>query len=233
MSSAELTDSMASTLSGNKLRIIDISQPVTSTSACFPGDVPFSKHMTLTYADSQIINLTALTMSPHVGTHADAPSHIGGDMDALDAMAGAMPLAPYIGECFVIDAAPFKKGLPSVLLEEKLTDMQRIPERILFRTQIVINYDVFEDEYAYFTVKLVEKAKQFGIRLLGIDTPSVDQTTSKTLETHHALEAGGMSWLENLDLTRVAEGRYFLVALPLKFMELEASPVRAVLLGTP
>lgn len=231
MSSTELTDSMASTLSGGKLRIFDISQPVTSTSACFPGDVPFSKQLTVTHADSQVINLTAFNMSPHVGTHADAPSHIGGNMDVPDTMVGAMPLAPFIGDCFVIDAAPFKKGLPSVLLEEKLAGLERIPERVLFRTQIVINYDVWEAEYAYFTVKLVEKAKQYGIRLLGIDTPSVDHTSSKALETHHALEAGGMSWLENLDLTRVTEGRYFLVALPLKFMELEASPVRAVLLG--
>ncbi len=133
MSSAELTDSMASTLSGNKLRIIDISQPVTSTSACFPGDVPFSKQMTLTYADSQIINLTALTMSPHVGTHADAPSHIGGDMDALDAMAGAMPLAPYIGECFVIDAAPFKKGAVGVEIGDVLRGGCQREIRPLFR----------------------------------------------------------------------------------------------------
>ena len=70
---------------------------------------------------------------------------------------------------------------------------------------------------------------------MGLDTPSVDAVDSKTLETHHQLLAQGMAWLENLDLTHVPlsqglSSEFFLVALPLKLMELEASPVRAVLL---
>jgi arylformamidase len=69
-----------------------------------------------------------------------------------------------------------------------------------------------------------------GVRMIGIDTPSVDHIESKNLETHHQLLERDMLWLENLDLTQVSEGEYFLVALPLKFMELEASPVRAILL---
>ncbi len=69
-----------------------------------------------------------------------------------------------------------------------------------------------------------------GVGLVGIDTPSVDHVRSKGLSAHHALLDAGMSWLENLDLTQVEAGEYFLIALPLKLTELEASPVRAVLL---
>lgn len=216
---------------GGKFRLIDISQPVTSMSACFPGDVPFSKQMTLTYADSNVINLTAMTLSPHVGTHADAPSHIHGDMQSAEQMAGALPLEPYAGACMVIDAAPWKEALTADLLQEKIAKLDSIPARVLFKTQLVINYDVFEEEYAHFSVELVKKAHECGIELLGIDTPSVDHVRSKTLEAHHALMNAGLFWLENLDLTHVAEGNYFMVAFPLKFMELEATPVRAVLFG--
>lgn len=216
---------------GGNYRIIDISQPVTSKTACFPGDVPFSKQMTLTYADCGVINLTAMTLSPHVGTHADAPSHIHGDIENSTANAGAMPLEPYVGACMVIDTAPWKEALPAQLLEDKMRVEGIIAPRILFKTQSAINYDLFEDEYAYFSVELIRLARAYGVELLGIDTPSVDHVRSKTLEAHHALQDAGMSWLENLDLTRVEKGNYFLVALPLKFMELEATPVRAVLLG--
>ena len=109
------------------------------------------------------------------------------------------------------------------------------PQRILFKTAKVIRYDVFEDHYAHFTPGLIEELAKRGVVLVGLDTPSVDAVDSKTLETHHALLSAGMSWLENLDLTGVSVQHhqpqdYFLVALPLKLMELEASPVRAVLL---
>ena len=58
----------------DRYRIIDISQPISSRAACFPGDTPFSRQVTVSYQDS-VVNLTAITMSPHVGTHADAPVH--------------------------------------------------------------------------------------------------------------------------------------------------------------
>lgn len=216
---------------GGRYRIIDISQPVTSKTACFPGDVPFSKQMTLEHASCGIINLTAMTLSPHVGTHADAPSHIGGNMESVGDNAGSMPLEPYLGPCIVIDVAPFNGAISREMLESTVRNLASIPARVLFRTQATIDYDVFNQESAYFSVEMVEKAQEYGIELLGIDTSSVDDVNSKTLDAHHALQDGGIYWLENLDLTKVAAGAYFLVALPLKFMELEATPVRAVLLG--
>ena len=71
-----------------------------------------------------------------------------------------------------------------------------------------------------------------GLRLLGVDAPSVDERESKTLDVHHALFGGGASILENLDLRDVPEGRYELIALPQRLVGLDAAPVRAVLRGT-
>lgn len=213
---------------GQSLRILDISQPITSKTACFPGDVPFSKNLTCTFEQSNVINLTALTMSPHVGTHADSPIHIHGNMDDGDGMAGQMPLEPFIGPCTVIDLEGHSGPINAEDVDGKVP--HAVAPRVLFRTAKNIRVDVFEESYPSFTPGLVEYMAMLGVQLMGIDTPSVDAVDAKILATHQQLIKRQMYWLENLDLTQVEAGNYFLVALPLKFMELEASPVRAILL---
>ena len=211
--------------------IIDITQPVSSRTACFPGDTPFSRVITLSYKESHVVNLSAITMSPHVGTHADSPIHIYGDMADGLGMASSLPLSHYLGPVVVLDVSPFEDQIMIAHVEPKLAKLGSTPERILFKTKKEIRYEVFEHRYAYFSSELVQYLVAQGIMLMGIDTPSVDHIDSKSLEAHHELLAGQMSWLENLDLTKVKEGAYFLIALPLKLTEVEASPVRAVLLA--
>ena len=211
-------------------RIIDISRPVNSSSACFPGDVPFSRSITLSYAASKIVNLTSLTMSPHVGTHADAPAHIKGDLASGQDLVGDLVLEPYLGACRVFDLAPFDGELKVEQVDALANAVAPLPERVLFRTQPRVDHAVFEKNGSYFSPEFVREMARRGVRLLGIDTASVDRTDSQTLDAHHALDEANMFWLENLDLSDVASGDYFLIALPVKFTELEASPVRAVLL---
>lgn len=211
-------------------RVIDISRPVDSRSACFPGDVPFSRTVTLTYEQTRIVNLTALSMSPHVGTHADAPSHIKGDLDSGKDLIGSLPLEPYVGQCRVFDVAPFNGELTPDLLDKQWNSTGALPARVLFRTQEIVDHTQFETNGSYFSPDLIHELARRGVKLMGIDTASVDTTQSKTLDAHHALDDARMYWLENLDLSSVKAGDYFLVALPLKFTELEASPLRAVLL---
>lgn len=213
-------------------KLIDISQPVTSNSACFPGDIPFSKSVTLSFAETQIFNLTALTMSPHVGTHADAPVHIQGAMDeGIEQTAGMMDLSGFIGPTLVVDLAVTRCAISlQDGLADKLKEARSKADKVLFRTLDTISYDKFENEYAHIGTDLAELLGSLAFKLVGLDTPSVDHINSKTLECHHILEKHKLVWLENLDLTKVEEGFYQLIALPLKFLELEASPVRAVLL---
>lgn len=213
--------------------ILDISQRVDEHTACFPGDVPFSKVLTLTYAQSKVINLSAITMSPHVGTHADAPSHICGTMDDAKDMAGAMPLAPYVGPALVLDLATMESGpvtakaICNKLEADGITELQ---PRVLLKTQAVIQETQFKNDYPYIAVDAVEYLSGRGVQLIGIDTPSVDQINSKLLETHQALMKHGFYWLENLNLENVETGEYFLVAAPIKLTSAEAAPVRALLL---
>lgn len=211
-------------------QIWDISQVVNSSTAHFPGDVPFSKNLTMSHADSGFMNLTSYTMSPHVGTHADSPVHVRGELSNNGI--GNEALWPYIGPCWVFDVAPLARSITPEDIAEQLAQLEgsALPSRVLFRTANRIRVDTFEKEYASFSPALVEQMAAQNVTLMGIDTPSVDPVESKTLSAHHVLVDNDMRWLENLDLTSIAPGGYFLSALPLKMTELEASPVRAVLL---
>lgn len=211
--------------------IIDISQPISSKSACFPGDTPFSRDITLSYEESHVVNLTAIKMSPHIGTHADSPVHILGDLADSAGMANSLPLRSFIGPTVVFDLSPLDDKITIAHIEAKLATLNDVPERVLFKTRREVRYEVFEEKYAFFSVELVNFLARKNVLLIGIDTPSVDHIHSKTLEAHHALVAGNMCWLENLDMSSVLEGHYFLIAPPLKLSEVEASPVRAVLLA--
>ncbi|WP_373531201.1 cyclase family protein [Vampirovibrio sp.] len=218
--------------------IIDISQPIDSQTACFPGDTAFQRNITVHHDQSGVINLSAFTMSPHVGTHADAPVHIQGDLNQPahnTETVGQLPLTPFMGPTVVVDLSPHTGEIGWHQVESQLMGYSTFPQRILFKTSPSIRYDVFEDTYPCISVDLAEKLIAHHVLLVGIDTPSVDAIDSKTLETHHALLKGGVVWLENLDLSALKirphqPETYFLSALPLKFMSLEASPVRAVLL---
>lgn len=215
-------------------KLIDISQPVKADSAAFPGDTHFKREIVLTYEKSNVVNLTALTMSPHIGTHVDAPSHIKGDLHSGHDMVGSLPLEPFIGQVLVINLAPTTAGVSWESVKSRIDALNKscdkLPERLLIRTQEKIRYEVFEDDYSYFTPELVRELSARGVRLIGIDTPSADHVNAKVLVAHQELDKAKMTWLENLDLTEVEEGEYMLIAFPIKFMELEASPVRAVLL---
>ncbi len=222
----------------NPRQIIDISQAVSSQTACFPGDIPFSREITMRYDQSGVINLCAFTMSPHVGTHADAPVHIHGDLQQpvhQTETIGQVGLAAYVGPVAVVDVSPCAGPIEWRAVQDQLMTLPAFPERLLFKTRTENRPEVFENDYAFFSVELVRECAQRNVKLIGLDTPSVDPVDSKTLPAHHALLQAGIVWLENLDLSAVPltpqqPELYFLSALPLKFMQLEASPVRAVLM---
>jgi arylformamidase len=209
----------------NNYTLIDITQPVTKLSACFPGDTPFDYTLQASYTDNQCYNLTSFSMSPHVGTHVDAPAHVLSSTS--ENLVGSLPLDVFIGPCLVIDVCPCVHEIKLKDIESKLPSL--IPPRILFRTRIQTRFDQFE-EGASLSIEVIEFLHRKNVQLVGIDTPSVDNVHATDLRAHHALISCEMTWIENLDLTNAKEGEYFLSALPIKLMELEAAPLRAVLI---
>ena len=70
---------------------------------------------------------------------------------------------------------------------------------------------------------------QRGVKLIGVDVPSVDKPDSKTLPVHHALRAANILIIESLDLARIGPGEYELIALPILIPGSDGAFVRAVL----
>lgn len=201
------------------MRIIDISQPVSRDVAVWPGDQPFEINWTLEQARGHSVNVAALTMSAHTGTHTDGGFHVSPD----GTRAADLPLDAFVGKAVVVDA----RGRE--LDERILDDVAPGVTRVLFRTRDEIDARVFPPEFKSPTEGLARRLVEAGVRLVGSDAPSMDHVDSKTLDTHHILVDAGVAVLENLVLSNVAPGVYTLIALPLKLVEADSSPVRAVL----
>jgi arylformamidase len=194
-------------------KIWDISPPVDEHAA-------YSQRPHFTLGPNCPVNVDAITLSAHTGAHADAPLHYASDGEAV----GALKLAPYLGPCRVIHCMGCG---PLVLPRHIAHALANLPSRVLVRTSWAAsqNWASFTS-FAQETIALLATKK---VALVGIDTPSVDPPTSQNLPSHHQLLAHGLRVLENLVLDDVPEGDYELIALPLKLMAADASPVRAIL----
>lgn len=202
--------------------IYDITVTVRPGMPVWPGDTEYALDRTLRIDQGGSCNVSRLTLSPHTGTHADSFLHV---VDGGHDMA-TMPLEPYVGPARVLDTpgdGPIDAARLSGLYWEGA-------ERLLFRTrphgQPAAPYAV---PFAHFLPDAVEELARGGVRLVGLDTPSMDPFHSKTLDSHRVLVRRGIAILENLDLAGVPPGDYELIALPLKLAGADGSPVRAIL----
>ncbi len=202
--------------------IIDISQPLAPGMAVFPGDAAYQESWTFRIGPECPVNVSQVSFSAHCGTHADAPLHY----DAAGATVAALALEPYLGPCRVIDA---RGDGPLCEPQEIAAALAGAPPRILLRLMEKPDPEAWPTGFRALAPETVELLAAQGVVLVGIDTPSVDPETSKALASHHACRRADMRILENLVLAHVEPGDYELIALPLKFANLDASPVRAVL----
>jgi arylformamidase len=202
-------------------RLWDISPAVDAASPVFPGDTPYAQVWATEIGPGSPVNVSAVTLSPHVGAHADAPLHYASD----GATIGKVSLDPYLGPCRVIHAI----GYGLVGIEHLQHALAGLPPRVLVRTYAKAPLDRFDDSLAAYAPQTIEHLADLGVRLIGIDTASIDPAPSKELPSHQVIRRRDLRVLENLVLDEVPEGDYELIALPLKWVSADASPVRAVL----
>ncbi len=201
-------------------RIWDISQPLHSGLPVWPGDTAFAQAGTWQIGDGSPVNVSALTMSTHSGAHADAPLHYAAAAPDI----ASVDLSPYLGECLVVDA----RGAGALILPDHLPDLAGV-ERILFRTFDAFPHQAWVDETIAIAPATIDALALAGVRLVGLDGPSIDPQSSKTMDAHLAVLRHDIRVLEGLVLDDVLPGRYELIALPLPIVGGDASPVRAVL----
>jgi arylformamidase len=203
-------------------RLWDISPAVHAASPVFPGDTPYAQVWATEIGPGCPVNVSAVTLSPHVGAHADAPLHYA----AGGVTIGSVSLDPYLGPCRVIHAIDCG---PLVRIEHLQHALDALPPRVLVRTYRKAPLDRFDDALAAYAPQTIERLADLGVRLVGIDTASIDPAASKELPSHQVIRSRDLRVLENLVLDDVPEGDYELIALPLKWVSADASPVRAVL----
>lgn len=204
-------------------RLRDISVVLGTGTPQWPGDTPYSCGWPSTIAGGSTVNVSSINTSPHVGTHADAPLHV------RDGWPGTheLPLDAFIGAAIVVDVSSLDEEISIDMLDRLSGEIDA--ERLLLKTSRSIASSTFPDDWPWLSESCARTLLGRGLRLLGVDCPSVDARESKSLSVHHMLFAGNASILENLDLRRIPPGEYELIAFPLKVMALDAAPVRAVL----
>ena len=212
------------------MKIWDISRTLSDDLAEWPGDEPFHFRLTKTMAEGQSVNLGAIGMSVHNGTHADARFHFDTNGESIE----TAPLEIYLGRAVVVDLAEAfleSKEKHLITIEDFQPHAEEIAEtsRLLVRTGRWSDSAVFPNQIPVIAADVPTCLQKNGVKLLGLDLPSVDEIDSKSLQNHHALARAGVAIVESLDLSGVGPGIYNFVALPLKIAGGDGAPMRAVL----
>jgi len=207
-------------------RIWDISQPLRPDLPVWLGDTPFELTRTWTIGDDCPVNVARLTLSTHSGSHADAPLHYHAD----GAASADLALEPYLGPCQVVDL----RGAGAVVRPEHVAPFLAVDApRLLLRTYDRFPQEAWRDDFTSVAAATIDAIAAAGVVLIGIDAPSLDPQSSKSMDAHHAVRRHDLRILEGLVLDAVPPGRYELIALPLKLDGADAAPVRAVLRSLP
>jgi arylformamidase len=191
----------------------------------WPGDTPPTREVLMDMHAGANLTLSTLRTTVHAGAHADAPSHYGRDAPTID----QRPLSLYLGTCQVVRVAAARRAR---IRPADLT-APVVAERVLLATGTYPDPEHFTDDFAALDPALDDWLADRGVRLVGLDTPSVDLFDDKVLVSHQRCLARDMAILENLALRDVPDGTYELIALPLRLVGFDASPVRAVLRALP
>ncbi|MCP3978788.1 MAG: kynurenine formamidase [bacterium] len=201
--------------------LYDISPAIRSSLAVWPGDTPPAREVLLDMRNGDNLTLSTLHSTVHLGSHADAPSHYGAEGETIDARS----LGRYLGRCQLIRVAA-ERG---AALGPDVLGGRPAATRVLLATGTYPDPDDFNTDFAALSPELIDRLHECDVRLVGVDTPSVDRFDSKDLPTHRRCLQHDVAILEGLVLEAVPEGIYELIALPLKLVGFDASPVRAVL----
>jgi len=203
--------------------LIDITPTVTEGIAVFPGDVAYSRDIGLDLESGDNLTLSSIRTTLHLGAHTDAPSHYAKGASGI----AERELDIYYGPCQVITVA----GLQGQRLKVEDISVAIDTPRVLFNTGTFPDPNQWNGDFAALSAELVHHLADQGVRLVGIDTPSIDPADDKVLESHNAVAKRDMAILEGIILSHVPDGHYELIALPLKLKGADASPVRAVLVA--
>lgn len=211
------------------MQIFDVTRALANGLAPWPGDTPFHFELKWKMAEGATVNVGAVRMGVHNGTHADAPVHFAPGAETID----RIPLETYLGDAVVVDltqlcATDRTRQITVADIERCAAALESAP-RLLLKTGVWDDSRVFPESIPVIAADVPEWLRARKVKLIGLDLPSVDPIEAKTLVNHHALAAAGIAIVESLDLSEVEAGTYHFCALPLRISGGDAGPVRAIL----
>jgi arylformamidase len=208
--------------------LIDISLGIASDMLVWPGDPSADVIPRSQMAKGDPANVSELRIGTHTGTHVDPPVHLieganGIDRVPPDILVGPAAVAHLpdadgpLGSA-ELDAIGLPDGTLRLLLRTSNSELWRRPRPI-----------EFPDTYACVSVDGARWVIERGIRLVGVDFLSVEQKGAEGHPVHKELLGNGVVIVEGLDLGGVAAGTYTLMCLPLKIIDGDGGPARALL----
>lgn len=205
--------------------IYDISVAISENMPVYPGDPDVSITPASSMAAGESSNVSLLKLGSHTGTHVDPPRHMIQGGDTVD----NMPLDVLIGECFVCSM------MYTDVINAELLNNAGIPNgvrRILFKTKNSAYWTdaEFHPDYTYLAPDAAEWLVSHGVQLVGVDYLSVEQFHSGHHKAHLELLNAKAVIIEGLDLRLIQQGIYKLVCLPLRILNGDGSPARAILI---
>ncbi len=207
--------------------IYDVSLPISESLIVWPGDPAVRLRRTSDVAKGDLATVTQLELGAHTGTHVDAPAHFvpgGAGVDSLD-------LSLLVGEARVV-YVPEARAITAEVLEA--LEIPRGTRRVLFRTRNSDRWTrseqyEFDEDFVAVTADGARWLVAHGVKLVGVDYLSV-APFDDPVPTHETLLRAGAVAVEGLDLSQIAPGVYRFVCLPLRIVDGDGSPARAILI---
>ncbi|MBN1436071.1 MAG: cyclase family protein [Sedimentisphaerales bacterium] len=208
--------------------IIDISMPIYEQMLRYPADTPFCRRLDNETAEDNGAVVSTITLSAHLGTHIDAPSHYFAGAAGIDELDAGV----FVGRARVVDCRGYGVITAEVLERVWLGEVERLLIKSDNSRLLAGSGEAGQDGAAYIDESAAQLCAERKLRLVGFDYISVDPVGSEKQIAHRVLLGGGMAILEGIDLSAVEPGEYELSCLPVLLRGCEAAPCRAVLIKT-
>jgi arylformamidase len=198
------------------MQIFDVSVPIRPGMISYPGDPEVQIQRVVSIEHGDVANLTRLDFGAHTGTHVDAPLHFIDEGAGVD----ALPLEIFLGPCEVVDATDAEAEIGPESVPDGV-------ERVLFKTRNseLWERDGFDEGFVRIGLAAAQRLADRGVLLVGVDYLSVGEPA-----THETLLGAGIAAIEGLDLRGIEPGPYSLACLPLRIVDSDGAPARAVLI---
>ncbi len=195
------------------MELFDLTMPLWPGMPVPPGDPPVELAVVRSHAIDGY-QVTHFSFGSHTGTHLDAPRHFFPEGATID----RYPLDRLVGPGIIVDCRPppGTTEIDEALLAERLRAFAIPPLGIV----------LLWTDGACLSLRAGQLLLEAGVGLVGTDGPSLD---TEPHPVHHLLLSHGVLLAENLSrLDRVGTGPVNCAILPLRVVDADGAPVRAI-----